>query len=54
MLTKDPNFNVFSDTSGRIAEIYQIEWPKVYSIFDNDDLSDIQNDQLAYQKIRDS
>ena len=52
MQTKDPNFDIFSDTSGRITETYQIEWPKVYSIFDNDDLSDIQNDQSAYQKIR--
>ena len=53
MLTKDPNFDIFLDTSGRITNIYQIEWPKVYSIFDNDDLFDIQNDQSAYQKIRD-
>ena len=53
MLTKDPNFNIFLDTSGRITETYQIDWPRVYSIFDNDDLLDIQNDQLAYQKIRD-
>ena len=50
MLTKDQNFSIFSHTSGRITEIYQIEWPKVYSIFDNDDLSDIQNDQSSYQK----
>ena len=53
MLTKDRNFSVFSHTSGRITEIYQIELPKVYLIFDNDDLSDIQNDQSAYRKIRD-
>ena len=44
MLTKDPNFDVLLDTSGRITKTYQIEWPRVYSIFDNDDLSDIQND----------
>ena len=41
MLTKDPNFGIFSDTSGRITKTYQIEWPRVYSIFDNDDLPDI-------------
>ena len=43
MLTKDPNFNIFSDTSGKITEAYQIDWPRIYSIFDNEDLSDIQN-----------
>ena len=54
MLTKDPDFGVFSDTSGRIIETYQIDWPRVYSIFYSDDLLDIQNDQLAYRKVRDS
>ena len=41
MLTKAPNFGIFLDTSGRVTETYQIEWPRVYSIFDNDDFSDI-------------
>ena len=54
MLTKDPKFCIFSDTSGKVTETYQIDWSRVYSIFDNDDLSDIQNDHLAYQRIRDS
>ena len=54
MLTKDPNFGIFSDTNGRIIEIYQIDWTRIYSNFYNDDLFDIQNDQLTYQKIRDS
>ena len=53
MLTKDPKFNIFLDTNGRITETYQIERHKVYLIFDNDEISDIRNDQLAYQKIRD-
>ena len=53
MLTKDSNIDIFSNTSGRITETYQIDWLRVYSIFDSDDLSDIQNDQLAYWKIRD-
>ena len=53
MLPKDINFGIFSNTSGRITETYQIDWLGVYSIFDSDDLSDIQNDQLAYWKIRD-
>ena len=54
MLTKDPNFGIFSNTSGRITDTYQIEWPRVYAIFDNDDFSDIQKNQLAYQRIMDS
>ena len=54
MLTKDPNFGIFSDTSGRITDTYQIEWPRVYAIFDNDKFSDIQDNQLAYERIEDS
>ena len=54
MLTKSPNFGIFSDTSGRITKTYQINQPRVYSIFYSDDLLDIQNDQLAYRKVRDS
>ena len=54
MLTKDPNFGIFSYTSGRITDTYQIEWPRVYAIFDNDKFSDIQDNQLAYERIRDS
>ena len=54
MLTKDPNFGIFLDTSGRITDAYQIKWPRVYAIFDNDEFSDIQNKPLAYQRIRDS
>ena len=53
MLAKDPNFGIFSDTSGRIIDTYQIEWPRVYAIFDNDKFSDIQDNQLAYERIRD-
>ena len=54
MLTKDPKFGIFSDTNGRITDTYQIECPRLYAIFDNDDFSDIQDNQLAYQTIRDS
>ena len=36
MLTKDLNFGIFLDTIGKITDTYQIEWPRVYSIFDND------------------
>ena len=48
MLNKDPNFDIFLDTSGRITETYQINCPKVYSIFYNDDILDVGNDQLEY------
>ena len=44
ILTKEPNFGIFSDTSGRVTETYQIDWSRAYSIFDNDDLSDIENE----------
>ena len=54
MLTKDPNFGVFSDTSGRVSETYQLDWSRIYSIFDNNDLSDFQYDQHIYERIRDS
>ena len=47
MFTKDPNFGIFSDTSGRITETYQIEWSRVYAIFYNDKFFDIQDNQLA-------
>ena len=54
ILTKDPNFGIFSDTNGKIYETCQIDWSRVYSIFYKNDLFDISNDQLAYQRIRDS
>ena len=54
MMTKDPNFGIFFDTSGRVSETYQVYWSRIYSIFDNYNLSDIQNDQPTYQRIRDS
>ena len=54
MLTKDPNFSVFSDTSGQVIETYQLDWSQVYSIFYNNDVSDFQGDQLIYERIRDS
>ena len=54
MFTKDLNFGIFSNTNGRITETYQIEWSRVYEIFDNDKFSDFQDNQLAYKRIRDS
>ena len=30
-----------SDTSGQVSETYQLDWSRVYSIFDNNDLSDL-------------
>ena len=54
MLTKDPNFGIFSDSSGRITETYQIEWSRFYAILDNETFFDIQDNQLDYERIRDS
>ena len=54
MFTRDPNFGVFSDTSSRVSETYHLDWSRVYSIFDNNDLSDFQSDQTIYERIRDS
>ena len=54
MFTKDPNFGVFFYTSGWVYETYQLDWSWVYSIFDNNDLSNFQSDQLVYERIRDS
>ena len=47
MLTKDLNFGIFSNTSGRITETYQIEWSRVYEIFDDEFFFAIQDNQLA-------
>ena len=33
MLTKDLNFVIFSDISGRITETYQIEWSRFFMQF---------------------
>ena len=54
MFTRDSNFGVFSDTSSRVSETYHLDWAMVYSIFDNNDLSDFQSDQTIYERIRDS
>ena len=42
------NDGVFTDTSGYVSESSYIEWSRIYSIFDNDDFSCVDHDQLAY------
>ena len=54
MFTKYLNFDVFSDTSNLVSETYHLDWSRVYSIFDNNDLSYFQGDQIVYERIRDS
>ena len=54
MFTRNPNFGVFSDTSSCVTEAYHLDWSRFYSIFDNNDLSDFQSDQMVYERIRDS
>ena len=51
---KDPNASVFTDTSGYVSESLIIDWPRIYTIFDNDDFSSFEHDQLAYLQIRNS
>ena len=51
---KDPNADVFTDTSGYVSESLNIVWSKIYSIFDNDEFSCVDHDQLAYLQIRNS
>ena len=51
---KDPNTGVFTDTSGYVSESLIIEWSRIYTIFDNDDFSSIDHDQLAYLQIHNS
>ena len=53
MLTKDPNFSVFSDTNGHVSKTYQLYWSRIYSIFDNNGLLEFQGGQLIYERIRD-
>ena len=36
-----------------MSKTYQLDWSRVYSIFDNNDLSNFQS-QLIYERIRDS
>ena len=54
MFTKDPKFGVFFYTSSRVTETYHLDCSQVYSIFDNNDLSNFQSDQIVYERIRDS
>ena len=48
---KDPNASVFTDTNGYMSESLIIEWSRIYTIFNNDDLSSVDHDQLAYLRI---
>ena len=51
---KDRNASVFTDTSGYVSERLIIEWSRIYTVFDNDDLSSVDHDQLAYLQIHNS
>ena len=52
--SKDPNAETFTDTSGRVSENVNLNWSRIYSIFDNDDLLAIPQDQLVYINIKSS
>ena len=51
---KDPNADIFSDTSGWVLETFYVDWSKIYAIFDNSDFFAITHDQLVYAKISNS
>ena len=48
---KDPNVGVFNYTSGYVSESLNIEWSRIYTIFDNADFSCVDHDQPAYLQI---
>ena len=52
--SKDQNAEIFTDTSGQIFENVYVDWSRIYSIFYNDDLSTIPQDQPAYINIKSS
>ena len=41
---KGPNTIILVDTIGHVSETIHLDWSRIYSIFYNDDFSDIQND----------
>ena len=50
----DTNIGIFTDTSGHVSKVIHLDWSRIYSIFDNDDLSTINHDQLSYVNIMNS
>ena len=48
---KDPNNGIFSYSNGRVSKTYHLDWSRIYSIFDNDDFSEIQHEQEAFVNI---
>ena len=51
---KDPNTNVFTDTSGSLFDTLYLDWSRICTIFYNDDLSSITHDQSTYERIHSS
>ena len=51
---KDPNVDVFTDTSGRVSDTLYLDYSRIYTIFYNDDLSSAMHDQPAYEHIQSS
>ena len=46
--SRDLNAKVYTDTEGAITETFALDWDHIYSIFDNDDLSKVENDVHAF------
>ena len=42
--SRDPNAGVYIDREGVVTETFTLDLARIYSIFDNDDLSEVEND----------
>ena len=49
--SRDPNVRVYTDTKGDVTETFTLDWSRIYSIFDNDDLLEVENHSHDFQNI---
>ena len=48
---RDHNAGIYTETEGDVTKTFSLYWDHIYSIFDNDDLSEVENDVQAFQNI---
>ena len=48
---KEPNAEIFSGNSRKVSKTYHLDWPRIYTIFGNDDLCVILHDQSTFVNI---
>ena len=48
---RDPNVGVYTDIEGVVIETFTLYWAHIYPIFDNNDLSEVENDVQSFHKI---